>query len=78
MLLDYFGAPVLLTLAVTLLVRLAAGPTPVARSFRQVTILPEIVMPGHFLAALAAYPKFSYTGGPFEVRTRWGVHSEIL
>ena len=45
---------------------------------RHVTILPEIEMPGHFRAALAAYPEFSCTGGPFEVRTRWGVHSDIL
>ncbi|MDH7501160.1 MAG: beta-N-acetylhexosaminidase [Verrucomicrobiota bacterium] len=45
---------------------------------RHVTIVPEIEMPGHFLAALAAYPEFSCTGGPFEVRTRWGVHSDIL
>jgi len=48
-----------------------------ARS-RHVTIVPEIEMPGHFLAALAAYPEFSCTGGPFNVRTRWGVHSDIL
>ncbi len=45
---------------------------------RHVTILPEIEMPGHFLAALAAYPEFSCTGGPFEVRTRWGVNPDIL
>jgi len=45
---------------------------------RHITILPEIEMPGHFQAALAAYPELSCTGGPFEVRTRWGVHSDIL
>jgi hexosaminidase len=45
---------------------------------RHITILPEIEMPGHFQAALAAYPEFSCTGGPFEGRTRWGVHSDIL
>jgi hexosaminidase len=45
---------------------------------RHITILPEIEMPGHFQAALAAYPQFSCTGGPFEVRTRWGVQSDIL
>ncbi len=45
---------------------------------RHVTIVPEIEMPGHFLAALAAYPGFSCTGGPFHVHTRWGVHSDIL
>jgi hexosaminidase len=36
---------------------------------RQITIIPEIEMPGHALAALAAYPQFSCTGGPFTVAT---------
>lgn len=45
---------------------------------RHVTLVPEIEMPGHFRAALAAYPEFSCTGGPFEVRTRWGVEPDIL
>ncbi len=45
---------------------------------RHVTVVPEIEMPGHFLAALAAYPEFSCRGGPFEVRTRWGVEPDIL
>lgn len=45
---------------------------------RHVTIVPEIEMPGHFLGALAAYPEFSCRGGPFEVRTRWGVEPDIL
>lgn len=34
---------------------------------RYVTIVPEIEMPGHAKAALAAYPQFSCTGGPFTV-----------
>ncbi|HMA53408.1 MAG TPA: glycoside hydrolase family 20 protein [Acidobacteriota bacterium] len=34
---------------------------------RQVTIVPEIEMPGHAKAALTAYPEFSCTGGPFTV-----------
>jgi hexosaminidase len=34
---------------------------------RQVTVVPEIEMPGHCLAALAAYPELSCTGGPFTV-----------
>lgn len=46
-----------------------------ARKF--VTVVPEIELPGHSVAALAAYPQFSCTGGPFEVETRWGVHSDI-
>lgn len=45
---------------------------------RHVTILPEIEMPGHARAALAAYPELSCTGGPFEVSTRWGVHDDIF
>jgi hexosaminidase len=45
---------------------------------RHVTIVPEIEMPGHARAALAAYPELSCTGGPFEVSTRWGVHEDIF
>jgi hexosaminidase len=44
---------------------------------RHVTIVPEIEMPGHAGAALAAYPELSCTGGPFEVSTKWGVHEDI-
>jgi hexosaminidase len=44
---------------------------------RYITVVPEIEMPGHSTAALAAYPELSCTGGPFEVSTRWGVHSEV-
>jgi len=44
---------------------------------RFVTVIPEIEMPGHALAALAAYPALSCTGGPFEVGTRWGVYEDI-
>ncbi|MDH3427979.1 MAG: family 20 glycosylhydrolase, partial [Gemmatimonadota bacterium] len=44
---------------------------------RFVTVVPEIEMPGHSLAALAAYPEFSCAGGPFEVGTRWGVYEDI-
>lgn len=44
---------------------------------RFVTIVPEIEMPGHSLAALAAYPDLACTSGPFEVATRWGVFPDI-
>jgi len=47
-----------------------------ARS-RYVTIVPEIEMPGHCQAALAAYPELSCTGGPFEVSTQWGVREDV-
>ena len=44
---------------------------------RYVTVVPEIEMPGHSVAALAAYPEYSCTGGPFEVSTQWGVHKDV-
>ena len=43
-----------------------------------VTIIPEIEMPGHALAALASYPELSCTGGPFEVYTQWGVVNDVF
>jgi hexosaminidase len=44
---------------------------------RYVTIVPEIELPGHSKAALAAYPELGCTPGPFEVRTTWGVDEDI-
>ena len=44
---------------------------------RNVTVVPEIEMPGHAQAALAAYPEYSCTGGPHPVATTWGVFKEI-
>lgn len=45
---------------------------------RCIEIVPEIEMPGHSLAALAAYPELSCTGGPFEVATTWGVFYDVF
>ena len=45
---------------------------------RCITVVPEIEMPGHALAALAAYPELSCTGGPFEVRTEWGIAEDVV
>jgi len=45
---------------------------------RHVTIVPEIEMPGHSLAALASYPEFSCTGGSFEVANIWGVLEDVF
>ncbi|MEQ3690967.1 MAG: family 20 glycosylhydrolase [Flavobacterium sp.] len=45
---------------------------------RHITIIPEIEMPGHAIAALAAYPEFSCTGGPFEVGKTWGVLDDVF
>ena len=42
-----------------------------------ITIIPEIEMPGHSLAALASYPELSCTGGPFKVGTTWGVDDDV-
>ena len=33
---------------------------------RHITIIPEIDMPGHQLAALATYPELGCTGGPYD------------
>jgi len=44
---------------------------------RFVDVMPEIELPGHSVAALAAYPDLSCTDGPFEVRTAWGVASDV-
>ena len=45
---------------------------------RHITIIPEVDMPGHMLAALAAYPELGCTGGPYEVCPDWGVFDDIL
>ena len=45
---------------------------------RNVTVIPEIDLPGHMVAALAAYPELGCTGGPYEVWTRWGVSDDVL
>ena len=47
-------------------------------SARFITVVPEIEMPGHATAALAAYPEFSCTGGPFKVATEWGVFKDVF
>jgi hexosaminidase len=44
---------------------------------RFVTIIPEIELPGHSQAALAAYPNLGCTGGPYEVATTWGVFENV-
>jgi len=44
---------------------------------RYVTIIPEIEMPGHALAALAAYPELGCTGGPYDVAKIWGVIEDV-
>ncbi len=45
---------------------------------RYITIIPEIDMPGHMMAALASYPELGCTGGPYETGQYWGVYRDIL
>jgi hexosaminidase len=45
---------------------------------RHITVVPEIEMPGHAVAALASYPQYSCTGGPFEVVLKWGVLDDVF
>lgn len=44
---------------------------------RHITIVPEIEMPGHSVAAIAAYPWLSCTGKPKEVERGWGVFEDV-
>ncbi|TXD47238.1 beta-N-acetylhexosaminidase [Polaribacter sp. IC073] len=46
-------------------------------SERQITIIPEIEMPGHAQAAISAYPALGCTGEQVEVATKWGVFDDI-
>ena len=43
-----------------------------------ITVIPEIDLPGHMLAALTAYPSLGCTGGPYEVWGSWGVADDVL
>ena len=45
---------------------------------RNIEVIPEIDVPGHFVAALAAYPEYSCTGTVNEVRKTWGISKDIL
>ncbi|MCD8182765.1 MAG: glycoside hydrolase family 20 protein [Bacteroides sp.] len=45
---------------------------------RYITVIPEIDLPGHMQAALAAYPHLGCTGGPYETWTQWGVSDNVL
>ena len=43
-----------------------------------ITVVPEIDLPGHMLAALSAYPWLGCSGGPYEAWHKWGVADEVL
>lgn len=45
---------------------------------RFITVIPEIDIPGHMMAALAAYPELGCTGGPYEVSGQWGIRDDVL
>ncbi len=45
---------------------------------RHITIIPEIDLPGHQQATLAAYPELGCTGGPYEVWGQWGVSDNVI
>lgn len=44
---------------------------------RHIEVIPEIEMPGHALAALAAYPQLGCTGGPYKTAAFWGVFDDV-
>ena len=45
---------------------------------RHVNVLPEIEMPGHMVAAIAAYPELGNTERQLHVRTNWGISKHVL
>ena len=47
-------------------------------AMKGIDIIPEIDLPGHMLAALAAYPHLGCFGGPYHVWHRWGVSEDVL
>ncbi len=44
---------------------------------RGISVMPEIELPGHSLAALAAYPELGCVGRDYRVRTNWGIEPDI-
>jgi len=45
---------------------------------RFITIIPEVDLPGHMLAALATFPNLGCTGGPYVTCESWGVFEDVL
>ena len=45
---------------------------------RYINVVPEIDMPGHMQSALHIFPNLGCTGGPYPVKTNWGVSREVL
>ncbi len=44
---------------------------------KKITVIPEIELPGHALAAITAYPELSCIEGPFRLRNQWGVEDNV-
>jgi hexosaminidase len=44
---------------------------------RYITVIPEIELPGHAMAALAAYPQLGCTDGPYKTATTWGIFPDV-
>ena len=44
---------------------------------RHIMVVPEVDLPGHFTAALAAYPELGCTKEEMEVRTEWGIFKDV-
>ena len=45
---------------------------------RGITVVPEIELPGHAVAALTAYPRLGCVGEGYEVRRTWGIAEDIF
>ncbi len=45
---------------------------------RNINVIPEIEMPGHALAAIAAYPELACVNKTYEVATKWGVFDDVF
>jgi hexosaminidase len=45
---------------------------------RHIEVVPEIEMPGHALAAIAAYPELGNTNTKHEVQTFWGISENVF
>jgi hexosaminidase len=45
---------------------------------RGIVVVPEIEMPGHALAAIAAYPELGNTSTQHEVQTYWGISEHVF
>ena len=45
---------------------------------RFITVVPEIEMPGHTIAVLAAYPELGCVGHGYKVREFWGIEDDVF